>query len=61
MREDVRGARKIIEPGESVEDLSVLLGVDDRPELEEEFQQDLEAVKDAERRAEYETEGIRLD
>jgi hypothetical protein len=52
---------RIAEPGEPTDkDLASLLGVDDRSEQSRQLRQDLEAIRDAERRAERETEGIRL-
>lgn len=57
----IADAQQIAEPGEPTDhELGTLLGVGDRPQIREKLENDLKAVRDAERKAERETEGIRL-
>jgi len=54
-------AKPIEEPGATVvADLGTLLAVSDRPETQRRLRAELAAVRDAERKAQSETEGIRL-
>lgn len=53
------GRRTVVEPGEPAGDLAERLGLH-RPEREQAFAATLEKVRDAELRAEYESDGIRL-
>lgn len=54
-----RGRRAIPQPGEPAADLAHRLGLDE-PALQQRYQADLARVRDAEARAEAETDGIRL-
>ncbi len=53
------GRRTVVEPGEPAGDLAERLGLH-RPEREKAFAAALAKVRDAELRAEYESDGIRL-
>ena len=53
------GRHTVVEPGEPAGDLAERLGLH-RPEREQAFAATLEKVRDAELRAEYESDGIRL-
>ncbi|MCD2186057.1 hypothetical protein [Actinomycetospora soli] len=53
------GRRAVVEPGEPAGDLAERLGLH-RPERERAFVATLRRVRDAELRAEYESDGIRL-
>ena len=53
------GRRTVVEPGEPAGDLAERLGLH-RPEREKAFTATLAKVRDAELRAEYESDGIRL-
>ncbi|HWN29358.1 MAG TPA: hypothetical protein VNP37_20500 [Actinomycetospora sp.] len=51
--------RRIVEPGEPAGDLATRLHLDD-PALQRRYRADLDRVRDAELRAEVDTEGVRL-
>ena len=51
--------RRIVEPGEPAGDLATRLHLDD-PALQRRYRADLDRVRDAELRAEVDTEGLRL-
>lgn len=55
----IAGKRTVVEPGEPATDLAERLGLL-RPEPQRQFRATLERVRDAELRAEYESDGIRL-
>ena len=51
--------QRIVEPGEPAGDLATRLHLDD-PALQRRYRADLDRVRDAELRAEMDTEGVRL-
>lgn len=53
------GRHRIVEPGEPAGDLAARLHLDD-PALQRRYRADLERVRDAELRAEIDTESVRL-
>jgi hypothetical protein len=53
------GRTRIVEPGEPAGDLASRLHLDD-PTLQRRYRADLDRVRDAELRAEIDTEGVRL-
>lgn len=53
------GRRSIVEPGEPAGDLAARLHLDD-PALQQRYRADLARVRDAELRAEIDTEDVRL-
>jgi hypothetical protein len=55
----IAGKRTVVEPGEPAGDLAERLGLH-RPEQQQAFRAALDRVRDAELRAEYESDGIRL-
>jgi hypothetical protein len=55
----IAGKRTVVEPGEPAGDLAERLGLH-RPEQRRALRAALDRVRDAELRAEYESEGIRL-
>jgi hypothetical protein len=55
----IAGKRTVVEPGEPAADLAERLGLH-RPERQRAFRATLDRVRDAELRAEYESDGIRL-
>jgi hypothetical protein len=53
------GRQRIVEPGEPAGDLATRLHLDN-PTLQRRYRADLDRVRDAELRAEIDTEGVRL-